>query len=122
MLNLKYLLMLTIAVVFSVHADDSVSDDTRSLTQEVIALKVEIKMLREEIIRLGTLVESARQNDKHHGASAQRAKWGCYINDIEAGGVYGVGHTMAEAKGQVLKKCSEKEGACFESNITCTNE
>ncbi|OZG74054.1 hypothetical protein BTA51_09795 [Hahella sp. CCB-MM4] len=89
--------------------------------QELRELRREVQLLRRDIARLENLVIEMHDANQPPPVDVNlNNRWGCYINDIRAGGVYGVGATEAEAKGVTLEKCSNKGGACFESNLKCS--
>ncbi len=93
----------------------------RSGTQhELRELRREVELLRRDIARLENLVIQMHDSNPPPVDTNLNNRWGCYINDIRAGGIYGVGATEAEAKGVTLEKCSNKGGACFESNLKCS--
>ncbi|KEI71091.1 hypothetical protein [Endozoicomonas elysicola] len=85
-------------------------------TPEVQELRKEVQQLRKEVRRLEKRV-MALEPDTPKGHSMQ---WGCYLNDIRAGGLFAHAATEAEARGKVLNQCSNKNGACFEQQITCS--
>ncbi|KXF82624.1 FtsB family cell division protein [Enterovibrio coralii] len=83
-----------------------------SVRQEIRELQRQVKQLERRV----------RQLEREQGDSSISSRWGCYLDDLRAGGIYGTGYTKAEAKGRVLEKCAEKDGTCFESSVKCSTE
>ncbi|MDD1783610.1 SlyX family protein [Enterovibrio sp. ZSDZ35] len=83
------------------------------------ALRQEIRELQREVRQLKKRVSAL---EREAGNSGNSKRWGCYLDDLKAGGLYGTGFTKAEAKGRVLEKCADKEGTCFESRVKCSTE
>lgn len=82
-------------------------------------LKQEVRQLRKDISRLEKLVLTL-SNDRDSGKSRNGDAWGCYLKDLNAGGVYGTGRTEAEAKGKTLERCESKGGICWETQLKCS--
>lgn len=78
-------------------------------------VREEIRELKREIYYLKQRVSELEGKSR----PSSTKKWGCYLDDITAGGVYGTGNTQAEAKGKVLEKCNDKGGVCFEMSVEC---
>ncbi len=108
---MKYLLLL--AMLFSSFGY-SHNIDSSELKNEVKQLRIDIKRLEQRIIDL----QLSLSNDSTHSGS--KATWGCYIDDITAGGIYSNARTEAEAKGKALHKCNLKNGACWENKVKCS--
>ncbi|MFD2176606.1 hypothetical protein [Veronia pacifica] len=106
------LTLLSLSLPALAHADDN-SEEIRSLRQEV-------QMLRSDILRLEDKIYEMNKKLNSKGKSDKSDNWGCYIDDLSAGAVYGTGRTEMEAKGKTLAKCKEKGGACFSSNLQCS--
>ena len=80
------------------------------------SLKRENRELRREVQQLKKRVRDLEENAFHVSTSK---RWGCYLDDMSAGGLYGTGYTQAEAKGMVLEKCNDRNGVCFETRVKC---
>ncbi|CAH0533440.1 hypothetical protein VST7929_01308 [Vibrio stylophorae] len=94
-------------------------DTQAQQSAEIRALRAEVKQLRREVRRLERIVLNGQSLDDEDSRSNV---WGCYLNDLNAGGIYGTGRTRAEAKGKTLEKCSKKEGLCFDHQIQCSQD
>ena len=104
---MKYLIVYSLLLGPSIQAFD---------TPEVQELRKEVQPLRKEIRRLEKRV-MVLEPDTSKGNSMQ---WGCYLNDIRAGGLFAPAATEAETRGKILNQCSNKNGACFTQQITCS--
>ncbi|BDM63369.1 hypothetical protein NFHSH190041_08210 [Shewanella sp. NFH-SH190041] len=93
----------------------TLSDDMEiaQLKQKVNTLQQDVALLRQEVLQLKNLLLSQRGGNATH-------QWGCYLDDIRAGGVYGTGNSEAEAKGKTLAQCHKKGGVCWESSLKCS--
>lgn len=111
---LPLMLLLFIGNVRANVGDTKDTSDARVLHE----LKNEVRLLRKDIQRLEVLILKLSMTGSA-GDDNDNA-WGCYLNDLNAGGVYGTGRTEAEAKGKTLEKCERKEGMCFETQLTCS--
>ncbi|HFD4029310.1 TPA: hypothetical protein ACF3XQ_004464 [Vibrio parahaemolyticus] len=108
------LVIITLLSVGNVYAKEI------SSKEELSALKNEVRMLRKEIQKLELMiVKLSHSIDDNVLPGNQGNSWGCYLDDIKAGGVYGTGLTEAEAKGKALEKCNAKGGVCFTSSLSC---
>ena len=114
---IRHIPLLGLLVVAFACADSAYASDDKEIKALILDLKTEVRMLREEVRMLSRKIDGGRS-----GRHGDHFKWGCYINDIKAGGISGVGSTKAEAIGKVLEECTAKKGACFESNIKCSSE
>ncbi|WP_221274654.1 hypothetical protein [Thaumasiovibrio subtropicus] len=96
----------------------------------MLALKQEVRLLRSDIAQLerlmveliakqGTIINLPGRPGKD---DSRDNIWGCYIDDLNAGGVFGTGRTEAEAKGKTLAKCKEKGGICFTTRLECSKD
>lgn len=113
------LLFLFIAVSQGVSAHDVAS----STTEELRSLREEVSLLRRDIARLEELILLGQADDfTRHGHRKSRGIWGCFMDDISAGGVYGTGTTEAEAKGKAMQDCKSKGGSCWENKLVCSKE
>lgn len=92
----------------------------RMENREIRALTLEVRALRRDIARLEEKITAASWGA--HEPPHNNKKWGCFMQDIRAGGLSATGSTRAEAMGLLLERCSEKGGACFESSARCSDE
>ncbi|WP_419834431.1 hypothetical protein [Endozoicomonas atrinae] len=84
---------------------------------EIRNLQKEIQQLRKDIRRLERRVMALEDTDSY---GDNNTRWGCYMNDIRAGGLFSHAATEAEARGKILSQCTSKKGACFDNQITCS--
>ncbi|WP_419536860.1 hypothetical protein [Endozoicomonas sp.] len=88
--------------------------DTQSeigmLRKEIQQLSKKVRYLERRVIALEGIDDTGNSN----------MQWGCYLNDIRAGGLFSHAATEAEARGKVLSQCTSKKGACFDNQITCS--
>lgn len=103
-------LLIACLLPLSVVAQPVVVDST-----ELRAIHHELKRLRAQLDHIESLL-----NQPPPAEPVAAKQWGCYMDDISAGGVYGVGATEAEAKGRALEQCEMKKGTCFEVKLKCT--
>ncbi|RXJ74311.1 hypothetical protein CS022_04475 [Veronia nyctiphanis] len=91
-------------------------------SDEIFSLRQELQLLRSDILRLESKVHELEKQMKNRDKAGHKNsnKWGCYLDDLSAGGVYGTGRTEMEAKGKTLATCKEKGGTCFEMNLKCS--
>ncbi|WP_428240089.1 hypothetical protein [Gynuella sp.] len=100
-------------------------------SRDVRELQIEVKMLRQDVQKLealilkmqrtlNTLAEDSNGNNSGNSSNDDN-KWGCYMNDIRAGGIYATGRTEAEARGKALASCTDKRGTCWDDNLKCTS-
>lgn len=102
-----------------VHTEFSSSEEAHELRQ----LKLEIRALRRDIQRLEErLIFSERAANEASHPEYDDKKWGCFMQDLSAGGLFSTGSTKAEAKGRLLERCTQKKGACFEKKVECSSE
>ncbi|MGF1726433.1 hypothetical protein [Photobacterium nomapromontoriensis] len=109
--------LMLLLLVGNVHAK---TGDTKHFSDDrvIYELKKEVRMLRKDIQRLEVLILKLSMSDSIGNVNDNA--WGCYLNDLNAGGVYGTGRTEAEAKGKTLEKCKRKDGMCFETQLECS--
>lgn len=90
--------------------------------QDINELKREVLSLKTNLLRLETLMLDTKNAVLASSMTkpSPRIQWGCYMDDISAGGVYGSGATEAEAKGKTMESCHQKDGSCWEKKMECT--
>lgn len=101
-------------------AQDKANYSEIKTIRELRELRSEVRALRRDVARLEerfTATQWGMNEDMFDDK-----KWGCFMQDIKAGGLVATGSTQAEAKGLLLERCSEKGGACFASNVECSAE
>ncbi|MBM7071212.1 hypothetical protein JQC92_04035 [Shewanella sp. 202IG2-18] len=109
----------TTVILFCVSSTVWAHDDNQDA--EVQKLRHEVRMLKKEVRHLKSVIANGSYD---RGSNIQiddgtKGQWGCYLDDITAGGVYGTGRTEAEARGKTLAACNKKGGACFDMNVKC---
>ncbi|MCG7498109.1 hypothetical protein MHO82_14660 [Vibrio sp. Of7-15] len=112
---MKYVIPSMLALFSFSNANAHDTCDTYAMQE----LKQEVRELRKDIARLEKLVIRL-SNNRNDGKRINGDAWGCYLKDLNAGGVYGTGRTEAEAKGKTLERCESKGGICWESNLKCS--
>ncbi|WP_020404963.1 hypothetical protein [Hahella ganghwensis] len=114
-------ILVSAAILFSASTMSDAEEYRRyGKEQELRELRKEVRLLRADIARLEDLIIEMHEARQPPVDVSLNNRWGCYMNDVRAGGIYGVGATEAEAKGVTLEKCSNKGGACFESDLKCS--
>ena len=92
--------------------------------EDIQQLQHDVRILKREVHRLQDIVDSGDYDNRpqihidHHDKT--KGQWGCYLDDVSAGGVFGTGRSEAEAKGKTLASCKSKGGACFENLLKCS--
>lgn len=111
------MIMLTLCTLTKpAFADQDKDLRIEQLQQQVSQLKHKLHQLKQQ----SNNTTERQRNDIN--INSARTQWGCYLDDINAGGIYGTGSTEAEAKGKTLAKCQQKKGACFEMNLKCSQD
>ncbi|MBE8167852.1 MAG: hypothetical protein HAW66_05765 [Shewanella sp.] len=114
---MKYLLSTLVVLFFST----TIFAHPKNTDSEIHQLRQEVKQLHKQVRRLKAVIAShsfGRSEDVHQNNN--RKQWGCYLDDITAGGVYGTGRSEAEARGKTLEKCKDKSGVCFDNLLKCS--
>lgn len=86
--------------------------------RELRELKSEVRALRRDIARLEQSFAAGQWRSDE--TSLHDKKWGCFMQDLKAGGLVATGSTEAEAKGRLLERCTERNGSCFARNMECS--
>ncbi len=89
---------------------------------EIQQLKRDVRILKREVRHLQEAASNGNY-DSHptiHFGDSTKGQWGCYLDDVSAGGVYGTGRSEAEARGKALAACNKKGGACFDNQLKCS--
>ena len=101
------------------------NDDSRDA--DIHQLQHDVRVLKREVHRLQDIIASGEYDNRteihiggHDHHDSTKGQWGCYLDDVSAGGVYGTGRSEAEAKGKTLATCKSKGGACFENLLKCS--
>ena len=117
-LNLFFAMIVTCLISIGAFAHQYEEQDEADAQQDV---KKELRMLRKDIRRLESIIMDLVETieDGNGSNRSDSDKWGCYLDDLTAGGLYATGRTQAEAKGKVLQHCSDKKGSCWESKVKC---
>ncbi|AJQ96225.1 hypothetical protein [Gynuella sunshinyii] len=128
---MKILTPLAISILISTSAlaMDSSEKSLRPVdNRDIRELQIEVKMLRQDVQKLEALIlqmqrtlntladDGSSSNNNNHDN-----QWGCYMNDLRAGGIYATGRTEAEARGKALASCTEKKGTCWDDHLKCTS-
>jgi len=116
--------LLAAALVFSISSVTIAHSPNEHQGYRSDDLRKEVRRLRKDIARLESLIleltEMVEHNRSERPIDYYQSTWACYITDLRAGALYANGRSKVEAKGKVLKQCTDKKGACFESNIKCS--
>lgn len=111
------ILVLALLVPFGqvwAHDDGIGRAEFAEIMRELVALRMEVQHLRMLMAGEGSGAIPAPDYVSN--------KWGCYLDDLSAGGLYSTGATEGEAKGRLLEKCKQKDGSCWAHKVVCTKE
>ena len=114
------LFLVTTLICCAISSTAMAFDDNHD--SEIQHLKRDVRILKKEVRRLQNIVENGDYNRRPqiHVGDGNKGQWGCYLDDVSAGGVYGTGRSEAEARGKALAACNKKGGACFDNQLKCS--